>query len=140
MIFGLTNAPSTCYVCHDTGFNYQHREIWSLGYTRIACHLGALKAKGKSMFDFPKKTSIVMVGREQMIIFFISSYGHIFMQESLPDESYLLLRHMFQFLRSLRSTQSFQHDFMIDWLTDWLTWLSYMIDFIMLYDMHEIVL
>ena len=60
------------------------------------------------MFDFPKKTSIVMVGREQMIIFFISSYGYIFMQESLPDESYLLLRHMFQFLRSLGSTQSFQ--------------------------------
>ena len=62
MIFGLTNAPSTCYVCHDTGFNYQHIEIWPLGYTRIACHLGALKAKGKSMFDFPKKTSLWLVG------------------------------------------------------------------------------
>ena len=56
---------------------------------------------------FPKE-NIAMVGREHMVIFFISSYGHIFMQESLLDESYILLRHMFQFSRSLRSTQSFQ--------------------------------
>ena len=32
------------------------------------------------------------------------------------------------------------HKWIYDWLIDWLIRLSYMIDFIMLYDMYEIIL
>ena len=93
--FRINKCTKDMYVCHDIGFNYQRREIWPLVYTWIPCHLGALRAKRKSMLDFPKK-NVVMVGRKHIIFFFFFhiihiltelkswfSYGHIFMQESV---------------------------------------------------------
>ena len=67
--FRINKCTKDMYVCHDIGFNYQRREIWPLVYTWIPCHLGALRAKRKSMLDFPKK-NVVMVGRKHIIFIF----------------------------------------------------------------------